>query len=73
MNAYIQFENFNKKNLILRFFENKEIGSDDYRKIFRCDEFLSKLKRELNRYKSEILFFKYKYFELSLFYGNTTK
>ena len=67
----MQFENFNKKNSISRFFENKKIENDDYRKILRHDEFLSKLKRELNRYKNEISFFKHKYFELSLFYENT--
>ena len=69
----MQFENFNKKNSILRFFESKKIENDNYRKIFRRDKFLSKLKRELNRYKNEILFFKHKYFELSLFYENIIK
>ena len=69
----MQFENFNKKNLILRFFKSKKIKNDDYRKILRRNEFLLKLKRESNRYKNEILFFKHKYFELSLFYENTTK
>ena len=69
----MQFENFDKKNSILRFFENKKIENDDYRKILRRDKFLSKLKHELNRYKNETLFFKYKYFELSFFYENITK
>ena len=73
VNAYIQFKNFNKKDLILRFFENKKIENDDYRKIFRHDKFLLKLKYELNRYKNEISFFKHKYFELLLFYKNITK
>ena len=67
----MQFENFNKKNSILRFFENKKIESDNYRKIFRYDKFLLKLKHESNYYKNETLFFKHKYFELSLFYKNT--
>ena len=69
----MQFENFNKKDSILRFFESKKIEDDDYRKILRRDKFLSKLKRESNCYKNEILFFKHKYFELSLFYEDTTK
>ena len=69
----MQFENFDKKNSILRFFENKKIENDDYRKIFHRNEFLLKLKYELNRYKNEILFFKHKYFKLLFFYKNVTK
>ena len=69
----MQFKNFNKKNLISRFFESKKIENNNYRKIFRYDKFLSKLKRKLNCYKNEISFFKHKYFELSLFYENITK
>ena len=69
----MQFKNFDKKNSILRFFESKKTENNNYRKIFRRDKFLSKLKRELNRYKNEILSFKHKYFKLSLFYENITK
>ena len=68
-----QFENFDKKNLISRFFKNKKIENNDYWKIFRHDKFLLKLKRELNCYKNEILFFKHKYFKLLLFYKNIIK
>ena len=71
VDAYMQFENFDKKDSVSRFFENKKIGNDDYRRIFRRDEFLSKLKRESDRYKSETLFSKHKYFELSFFYEDT--
>ena len=70
MKIYISIENFDEKNHSLNF--DIESNNDDMCfRILRRDKLLL-FEHDTCR-KSEILFFKYKYFELSLFYNDTTK
>lgn len=73
VDAYMQFEDSDREDPVLRFPGSRETGGDGHRRILRRDEPLPELRREPDRYRSEAPPPKHKYPELPLFYGDTTE